>query len=502
LTGTPAAVLQLVFDWVEERIDSSEVSLSLLQQADSRLEPELAKIGASIVANRRVGTGQKLLHAYCERFARFYAQVSRKLPAGHADKLIATLRAIYLSSRACRLARTTFNDPGSLRKENLGLFFEAQELGMAALRKSPYRGVPGTSVTQELAVALLWETAAFDTLTLEQIEYFERFLVSFGSQIILKTTPGATVPYAVRADGQVAISEQADDGAAVLFIGPGPLVGLMAGIAKLPDTDSLPAWAGTLLPHTDIQTLKTLATRMIATWERKRIRRGSERVERRDKVRVTGGFENIRRATAYAAYVRGGGQLNPYDTRERVFSERIREVMVGLEEEKKQLSPVEILSAMEAIGDSHAVESWTASDSSVQGYSLLVPGFRSWLMVGGLLAIRESDQTDWHVAIVRRLYGTANARRVGVEIFRGKPAPVGIGDEGETAGVSMVDLRDSILISGDAESWLVTTFACKLESNYRVAGQHGRQLYRLTARCQNNADYQIFCCEPIEEPIR
>jgi hypothetical protein len=496
LTGSAAAVLQQVADWVDEQLAAGQADFALLLQADTRLEPVLAEIADSAVTQRRSG-GYKQLRAYCEHFARAYAAVGRQLPGSHGDALPAALRAAHLYARACRLARMSYDDPGSLRKECIAHFQAVQQRGLGTQRRAPYPGQAESSAAQELAMALLWETAPFDTLTLEQLEYLERFVVANASRIVLKATPGATAPFAVLADGRVAAPGQVDVEAALLFVGPGLLAGTLAGVAKLADDAELPAWAGEPLPHTDLQTLKTLALRMTATWERKRVQRGSERTARHDSVRVTGGFYNIRRAVAYAAYVRAGGRLDAYDTHGIVISERVREVMVGLDKQQLNLTPVEILAAMEGVGDSNAVESWTASDSSDQGYSLVVPGYRGWLAVGGLLAVRENDQIDWHVAIVRRLFGASNARRVGVEIFRGRPTPVGVGDRGHTENVGLAELRDAILIGGAAESWLVTTFPCEPGSIYLVVGQHGRRPFKIGARSHGSADFDIYSCAPV-----
>lgn len=500
LTGSAAAVLQQIVDWVTEQIEDGPPNPALLQLADARLAPVLAEIEAGMAARHLAGAGQKLLRVYCERFGRAYAQVACQLPAGHADRSGAILRATHLFSRACRLARMAHEEPDNPRREILRLFNEARQQGWATQRKPAYAGMPETSIAQEFAVALLWDTAPLDSLTFEQIQYLERFITTFGARIVLKTAPGATAPFAVLADGRVAAPGQADASAAQLFVGPGTLAGQMAGIAKLPDSDAMPAWAGTPLRHTDMQTLKALAMRMSVAWERKRIQRGSERQARRDNVRVAGGFDNIRRAVAYAAYVRAGGQLEAYDTRARVISERIREIMVGLEEEKKPRTPVEILAAMEAIGDSHAIESWVACDSSIRGYNLIVPGYRGWLAVGSLFALRESDQIDWHVAIVRRLHGAANARRAGIEILHGKPVPVGVGDEGRTVNVGLAELRDAILITGAAETHLITPFACTPGALYLVAGHQGRRQYRIVARSHGAADHAIHRCEPVDNP--
>lgn len=501
LTGSSAAVLQMVLDWMEEQSESGNLGLPVLELADTRLEPVLAEIEAGIAKQRRMGTGHKLLRNYCERFARMYASVGRGTHSAQADKLLSYLRAAHLFSRACRLARMTHDDPGDLRKEILAVFLDAQQHGMTTQGKSPYAGTPKSTVMQETAAALLWETAPFDTLTLEQLEYLERFIVSQGAHIVLRTTPGTITPYAVLADGGLAAIEQANADVAVLFLGPGPLAGQLAGIAKLPDNGAFPPWAGTPLPHTSLQTLKSLALRMSSSWERKRVQRGSERRVRQDHVRVAGGFDNIRRVVAYSAYVRAGGQLDVYgEGRGRLITERMREVMVGLDIEKKQYTPVETLVAMEGIGDGNAVETWLACDSSDRGYNLTVPGYRGWLEVGGLLAMRENDQIDWQVAIVRRLYRHGQARRAGVEIFRGQPVPVGMGNEGQTTSLGLADLRAAILIAGDKENWLVTTFECTPGGSYLVVGSHGRQMFHVNARYWGSADFEIFTCEPVAAP--
>jgi hypothetical protein len=491
LTGSPAAVLQQVIDWVEENQAADQFDPALLHAADTRLEPVLAEIAALPRG------GQALLRSHAERMSRAYGKIARRLPEGHADRQPAALSALHLLGRACRLARMSYDDPAALRKECIIQFVDIQRRGLAAERRRPAPGLPETSATQELAVLLLWETAPFDSLSLEQLVYLERFIIAQGKHIVLKAVPGATAPFAVLPDGRVVPpGGQIAVDRALLFVGPGLLAGQMAGIAKLPEDAEWPSWADVPLPRTDLQTLKSLAQRVGAAWERKKTARSSERQAREDSVRVTGGFHNIRRTVAYAAYVRAGGKLNAYDSHSAVISDRVRQVMVGLEKDHGTLSPVDILTAMEAIGDSNAVETWGAGDSSAQGYSLRVPGFRGWLAVGGLLAVREADQIEWRIAIVRRLFGAANARQVGVEILPGRPTPVGVGDEGRTDNVSLADLRDAILLTDSASFRLVTPFDCLPGSAYLIAGQHGRKPFTIDARLQSGADFSIYSCAP------
>jgi hypothetical protein len=152
---------------------------------------------------------------------------------------------------------------------------------------------------------------------------------------------------------------------------------------------------------------------------------------------------------------------------------------------------------METSGDSKAVESWLVQDSSPQGYSLAVPGYRPWLAVGGLLAVRESQKTDWQLAIVRRLHGAAKARRAGLEILRGTPMPIGIGEEGKTENVSLAELRDAILVSTAEQQMLVTPFICTPGSHYLLAGQFGRRRYGVADLIHGNADFSIYACVPV-----
>lgn len=498
LTGSAAAVLQQVIDWVNEQIQGGQTDLDLLRRADKRLEPVLAEIVGSLATNRRLAIGHKLLRSYCENFARAYALVSKTIPKQSRELSIALLRAAYLYSWGCRLARMTHHDPGELRQEIMTVYMDARRAGIADQHTSPYPGIGETSVKQELAVALLWETIPFDTLSHEQTDYLERFIVTYGSQIVVSTTTGAKSPYAVHVDGRVVTSDLIEATDVGLFIGPGSLLGHMAGICKWPNSHPLPAWAEPALAHTDIRTLKTLAKRMVAAWEHKRVQRGHERQQRHDTVRVTGGLINIRRAIAYSAYLRSGGELDAYETVKKVFRDEMREILVGIDTADKQRTPIDVLLAMEGAGGSQAVESWVVADSSDQGYSLFVPGYRRWLAVGDLMAVRETDQIDWHIAVVRRLYGPTNGRKVGVELYGGHSVPVGMGGEGQTGQISIAEQRDAILIKGDAENWLVTSFECSEGGTHMVFSQYGRQKYMIIGRHYISADCQIYACERVE----
>ncbi|GAB1392087.1 hypothetical protein MASR1M60_02500 [Rhodocyclaceae bacterium] len=499
LTGSPAAVLQQVLDWVEEQSHGGTLDAAALLRADERLDSVRVEIEAEMVRQRHLGTWQRLLRTYCEQMGWAYARFARSLPATDAAAALLRLRAVHLLGRASRLARPFYEDLAQARQECLALFAAAHQAGTAKARQAPYAGMADSSIAQELAVTLLWETVPFDTLTPEQMAYLERLLLHFGAHILLKATLGATAPFAVLSNGQVLPPERAAGTTALLFIGPGPLLTQLAGVAKLPDDAALPAWAGEPIANTDLFSLKALAQRLSVTWGRKQIARIGERKQRKDSVCVTGGFANIRRVIAYAAYVRGGGKLNAYDTRGIVVSERVREVMVGLEKENREYTPLEVLVAMETAGDSKAVEAWPVQDSSPQGYSLAVPGYRPWLAVGGLLAVRESTQTDWQLALVRRLHGSAKARHAGLEVLRGIPLPVGIGEEGKTENVSLAELRDAMLADTAGQALLVTPFACSPGGLYLLAGQFGRRRYRVAELLHGHADFSIYACAPVAE---
>lgn len=498
LTGSPAAVLQQVLDWIEEQSRDGKLDAASLLRADERLDSVRVEIEAEILLQRHLGTWQRLLRSYCEQMGAAYARIAQQMPVTQADAGLIRLRAIHLLGRASRLARAVYEDLASARKTCLSLFAVAHQSGIANARQVPYDGMTESSIAQEMAVTLLWETVPFDTLTPEQVEYLERLLMHSGAQIVMRTAAGATAPFAVLPDGQVVPPERAAGATPLLFIGPGLLMAQLSALAKLRDDAAMPAWAGEPIADTDLLSLKAMAQRLSIAWGRKQIARAGERKARGDRICVTGGFANIRRVVAYAAYVRGGGKLNAYDTRGIVISDRVREVMVGLEKEKREYTPLEVLVAMETAGDSRAVESWQMQDSSPQGYSLAVPGYRPWLAVGGLLAVRETAQTDWQLAIVRRLHGPAKARRAGLEILRGIPMPIGIGEEGKTENVMLAELRDAILVSATEQTLLITPFACTVGSVYLLAGQFGRRRYGVAELIHGNADFGIYACAPVD----
>ena len=494
MIGTPAAVVQQVCDFVVELQEGEKLDAVALTAAEARLAPVLEEIVAGL-RKQRNAAAPRLLRAYAERFSQAYLYLFGKTTNKDEQAATQVLRAAFLLGRACRLARRTHDDPGALRGRMLSIFAAAHQRGLAVTRAVPYNDMSETSVAQECGLLLLWETAPFDALTGEQIEYFDRFITFFGNRIVLKVTPGTTTPYAVLGDGRVLAPGQGDPTQAILFVGPGTLSGLLAGVLKLPETDPLPGWAGERLPHSNLQTVKAMAERLSATWERKKIKRGSERIVRSDEVRVTGGFDNLRRAVAYSAYVRSGGKLKTYaSTGKRIVSERLREVLVGLEDDKPH-TPIEVLTAMEAAGDSQAVETWPATDSSSSGYNLVVPAFRAWLAVGGLLAVREQDSIDWQVGIVRRLYNAGGSRRVGIQILEGRALPISVGSGTNTAEMSLAELKDAILILGDERSLMITPFSCPVGGDFVLSSAEGRQRLKIVSLTMENADYAVNVVE-------
>ena len=497
LTGTPAALVQQVCDWVGDQIKDEETTLEMIRAGEERLAPALSEIVGQLNLQRRNTALPRLLRKYAENFARAYALLFKRLPAGSANSNIAGVRAAHLYGQASRLARKSQDDPGALRAEIMAFLAKVRQLGAASNKVALFPATPETSVAQELAITFLWETSPFDALTLEQIEYLDRFMSYFGNRITMKSTPGATAPFAVLPDGRVVAPGQADPTSAVLFVGPGPLLGTLAGLLKDDDHEPLPEWAGKALPHTNMQTLKAMAQRLTITWERKRIKRGNERVVRHEDVRVAGGFDNIRRAIAYSSYVRSGGKLNAYTTRGPRVSDRMREVMVGIEDPDRTHSPIEILATMEASGDKQAIESWRATDSSGTGYSLVQPGFRPWLSIGALMAVRESDQVDWQIGIVRRLYSASGGRRVGTQIIPGKAIPAGVANESQPDKVDLADLRDAIFLQAETMPLLVTACTFTVGDFLTLATFEGRRVIKVGARFIETPDFSISLIEPV-----
>lgn len=491
LTGTPAALVQQVCDWVEDRIKDETTTLELIRIADDRLVAVLTDIVGQLNVQRRNTALPRLLRYYCENFARAYALLFKRLPPGSTDGNIAVVRAAHLYGQANRLARKSQDDPGALRAEMMAFLAKAHQQGAVMRKVALFPAAPETSVAQEFALTFLWDASPFDALTLEQIEYLDRFMSFFSNRILMKSIPGATAPFAVLPDGRVAAPGQADPSGAVLFVGPGPLTGMLAALLKQDDRDALPEWAGKPLPHTNMQTLKIMAQRLCNTWERKRIKRGSERVVRHDEVRVSGAFDNIRRAIAYSAYVRSGGKLKAYTTRATLVSDRMRDVMVGIEDIERNHSPIEVLAAMEATGDKQAIESWRATDSSATGYSMVQPGYRSWLVIGGLIAVREPDQVDWQIGIIRRLYSAGGGRRVGVEIIPGKAIPAGVANGKDTDKVDLAELRDAIVLQTEKDTLLVTPFSLMVGDTYILASYAGRRAVQVSSRLIDTTDYSI-----------
>jgi hypothetical protein len=114
------------------------------------------------------------------------------------------------------------------------------------------------------------------------------------------------------------------------------------------------------------------------------------------------------------------------------------------------------------------------------------------------VAIREPEQFDWQIAVVRRLYGPANGRKVGIELYGGHAIPVGVSGEGQMRDISIAKLRDAILINGDTDGRLITSFDCSENGHHIVFSQYGRQKYRIIGRCYISAECHVYACERIE----
>ena len=89
---------------------------------------------------------------------------------------------------------------------------------------------------------------------------------------------------------------------------------------------------------------------------------------------------------------------------------------------------MEILRRLETDGDQAQMESWTQVDGSDTGLGVVVPAVLPRHRIGLLVCLREADDIDWRLGLIRRIgRDAANRPSIGVALTRrrkGQPGRV------------------------------------------------------------------------------
>lgn len=423
---------------------------------------------------------------YCSVFASAYASIFFNREEGNPET-VSAVRAMRLLATHRRYARLAYRrSPPKVDSTMVKIFREAKSAGIADFRVPAYLGESRTSVSSEFAVSALFESAPLDNFAREQIEYFWRLLQHYSNRIPMKPYPGNLVPFAIGKDGKTYLDVPPIKTRAFQYVGPGIwALEAIEQTAKETGGAKMLKRFGEVLPGTDADTVVSMAKKVLAIWKGEKNRRRHERVvpEKSLTLLVVEGFSLVHRMVAYSEFVNSGGTLGASDGLKIIQLQRVTHIqsivpkLVVSGQDRSE--PREILTKLECASDNGFIERWYVSDQSESGVGLYVPGHRSWLSVGHLIAVRDERSTEWRVGIVRRISTVESGRTVGIEYLSKSAIPVRIKRHDDGASTSNAgrsgELFDGILTEGKENHLLAP--ARRVEGSRQLVFGSGKCLH-------------------------
>lgn len=307
--------------------------------------------------------------------------------------------------------------PENWWREAHDLNAQAQGLGITHIEQSLYRDdATHSSLWKQYMGGLLLDTLPLSNMNPNQLEAAERLSlwIEPRCQYLEKQTGlclfsidsiGSHGPQRISAE---ALQENSDPN--LRYFGPA------AGYRQLEQlgrtfrgADSMPAW----LENTglSVQELGELLQLMAAHWspnppKRDHLRHGSS-----GRINVVNGLAMARRMIAASEFARSGRTLD-YEGYIRSLRRHHGEDAVLEDVPPAPKTPMEVLQLLESAGDRLMMEQWEMLDESAEGLGVRCLSRRAWHAIGALVAYRQEDDLNWHVAIIRRLgssHGNPNA---------------------------------------------------------------------------------------------
>ena len=462
-TGKSTTVIPMVCKKLRELGDEFGIDLATVSVADEYLHHRIVEIERNYFHSEdRPEMLSSTVSQYCAVFSAAYLTVFEHRTEAR-EEILSGIRAMRILSLQRRMFRLGYKEPrANFTGEMLKLFTDARASGLADKTLIPYADESESSIGAEFALTALFETAPLQNFAPEQIQYLWRVLLPYSGRIPVKTAPGSLVPFPIGEDGKTYV-KLPEGTKAAFYVGPG--IGTFEGVSKLAarETDSKKIWEpGQYLPHVNEDKLAEAAAKILSVWKGEEIRRRSERQSSRTlaPVYVAHGFDLVRKMAAFSAYVNSGGTLGTFDAfRLAQLQQAIRFdiPIANLTSMGKDITdPSEILNLLECHAGGESTHRWHVNDRSETGIGLMASGNHPWLVVGKLIALRGSDETEWRLGIVRRVSSKDETKSVGVELLSRSVIPVGVkrfaGDPNEKLDWHF--LYDGILVEG-AESQLL-----------------------------------------------
>lgn len=126
----------------------------------------------------------------------------------------------------------------------------------------------------------------------------------------------------------------------------------------------------------------------------------------------------------------------------------------------------------------------------------MVSGNHPWLVVGELVAVRENQDTSWHVGVVRRVSLQDHSNAVGIELYSASATAVGVKEfEGDARDkADWFRLFDGIVIEGKVNRLIAPPRTVNGKSYWAFAPGGRRQYVSVASAKSELASAEEFVC--------
>lgn len=384
-------------------------------------------------------------------------------------------------------------------------------LGLLKTLVAPYRNEVDSTPLGEYLIGVYLEFAPMGNLVPQQMEFIEGIL-RHGGALELGAQPNDQTTHQIdlslpqgpqRFKPGSGAANSARYCSALKLRAP-----MMKFAALYKKPDAAPEWLGQC-PASPEQ-IEGAVLVLMSHWGGAPPKRGRERRNKTDEMRVMLGFGLARRMVAAAHFAREGRSLkyegNDLESISRQFDEtRFGKVVTGDVDasqveveaiEEEILTPLQILRKLETGGDQAQMERWTQVDSSETGIGFVVPAVLPRHRIGTLVCFREAEGMDWRMGVIRRIgRDAANRPSIGIERL-GWPSicalakPTGM----ESAWTKVADggghgWSDAIVVSLDGQELVLPAGTYFEHLEIELRSEFGQWKLRLEALLDRGPDY-------------
>jgi hypothetical protein len=440
-TVDPQRTLREINEWLEdpsrliERMPLSR-ALRAVEALDEFAQDAVASCWDGFLAGTQTGQANLIGSALRAFLTGSYAsnlRIFELLAAdptqNHDKRLLArfAVRAMHAWVELKKLGRMTYQaaDPSWWASAH-ALLKQAREHGALHLILPAYSHHQLQSgIWKEYQIGLLFETAPLTNLTANEIEATNRLVRWIEPHCRFVDSRSTLTSFCILTAGEnmpTRCREDIEYGPETRFFGVGQgqnqLIQLRANLSR---EGKLPEWLASTGCNRE-QMLQLLQL-LIANWSSEPPSRQHPRLQAKGTIRVVNGLDMVRRMIAASEFAKSGRDLD-YDSYLKEYRSRHRDHAVVADAAPPPpppKTPMDVLCLLETAGDQLMMDMWEIIDMSRGGLGARFSVRRPWQRIGALMAYRQDDELDWHVAIVRRLGSSHGKPNAGLSVFPGTP---------------------------------------------------------------------------------